>query len=72
MQMSEKKSHSLATMKTWIVLLRGVNFGGKNRMPMKALGEELEKLALAHRFETCSTSGENSWCGRHGEKLAHR
>ncbi len=28
-------------METWIVLLRGINVGGKNRLPMKALREML-------------------------------
>jgi len=34
-------------MKTWIVLLRGVNVGGKNKLPMKAFAAELETLGLS-------------------------
>jgi uncharacterized protein (DUF1697 family) len=34
-------------MKTWIVLLRGVNVGGNNRLPMKALAAELESLGFS-------------------------
>ena len=33
-------------MKTWICLLRGVNVGGNNKLPMKALAAELETLGL--------------------------
>ena len=34
-------------MKTWIALLRGVNVGGKNKLPMKALAAELATLGLS-------------------------
>ncbi len=33
-------------MQTWIALLRGVNVGGKNKLPMKALVAELEALGF--------------------------
>ncbi|HXP90937.1 MAG TPA: DUF1697 domain-containing protein, partial [Fibrobacteria bacterium] len=33
-------------MKTWIVLLRGVNVGGNNKLPMKALAAVLEGIGL--------------------------
>lgn len=33
-------------MATWILLLRGINVGGKNRLPMKELVQELEALKL--------------------------
>ena len=33
-------------MNTWILLLRGINVGGKNRLPMKALVEDLQSLHL--------------------------
>ena len=34
-------------MKTWIALLRGVNVGGRNKLPMKALLPELQALGLS-------------------------
>ncbi len=34
-------------METWIALLRGVNVGGKNKLPMKLLAAELEAIGLA-------------------------
>lgn len=34
-------------MKTWICLLRGVNVGGNNKLPMKALASELEALGFS-------------------------
>ncbi len=34
-------------MKTWIALLRGVNVGGRNALPMKALVPELQALGLS-------------------------
>jgi uncharacterized protein (DUF1697 family) len=34
-------------MKTWIALLRGVNVGGRNTLPMKALVPELQALGLS-------------------------
>ncbi|PRC92885.1 DUF1697 domain-containing protein [Solimicrobium silvestre] len=34
-------------MKTWIALLRGINVGGRNKLPMKALAAELESLGLS-------------------------
>ena len=34
-------------MKTWIALLRGVNVGGNNKLPMKSLATELEALGLS-------------------------
>jgi uncharacterized protein (DUF1697 family) len=33
-------------MATWILLLRGINVGGKNRLPMKELVQALEALKL--------------------------
>ena len=36
----------LAAMTTWIVLLRGVNVGGRNRLPMAALRELLAEVGL--------------------------
>lgn len=33
-------------MKTWIAFLRGINVGGKNRLPMKDLTTRLEALGL--------------------------
>ena len=35
-------------MQTWIALLRGINVGGKNRLPMKELVRELEQLDLVN------------------------
>jgi uncharacterized protein (DUF1697 family) len=35
-------------MTTWICLLRGVNVGGHNKLPMKALATELEALGLSN------------------------
>lgn len=35
-------------MATYIALLRGINVGGKNRLPMKALRDALEKMGLGH------------------------
>lgn len=35
-------------MKTYIALFRGINVGGHNKMPMKALATLLEGLGLAH------------------------
>jgi uncharacterized protein (DUF1697 family) len=34
-------------MENWIALLRGVNVGGRNKLPMKALVAELEAMGLA-------------------------
>ena len=34
-------------MKTWIALLRGVNSGGKNKLPMQALAAELSAIGLS-------------------------
>jgi uncharacterized protein (DUF1697 family) len=34
-------------METWIALLRGVNVGGKNKLPMKLLAAELESIGFA-------------------------
>jgi uncharacterized protein (DUF1697 family) len=34
-------------MRSYVVLLRGVNVGGKNKVPMAALRECLEKLGFA-------------------------
>jgi uncharacterized protein (DUF1697 family) len=34
-------------MKNWIALLRGVNVGGKNKLPMKQLAAELAALGLS-------------------------
>jgi uncharacterized protein (DUF1697 family) len=34
-------------MKTWIALLRGVNVGGKNKLPMKALAAELATIGMS-------------------------
>ena len=36
----------LAVMTTWIVLLRGVNVGGRNRLPMAALRELLAEVGF--------------------------
>ena len=36
----------LAVMMTWIVLLRGVNVGGRNRLPMAALRELLAEVGF--------------------------
>ena len=36
----------LAAMTTWIVLLRGVNVGGRNRLPMAALRELLAEVGF--------------------------
>ena len=33
-------------MKTWILLLRGINVGGKHRLPMNALRQHLQALKL--------------------------
>ena len=33
-------------MRSWIALLRGINVGGKNKLPMKALAGELEAISL--------------------------
>ncbi len=35
-------------MATWVLLLRGINVGGKNRLPMKELVQELEAFKLAN------------------------
>lgn len=35
-------------MKTWIVLFRGINVGGRNLVPMKTLVELLESLGCTH------------------------
>jgi len=35
------------TMKTWIALLRGVNVGGNNKLPMAALAAELGAIGLS-------------------------
>ena len=32
--------------KTWIALLRGVNVGGTNKLPMKELASELEAIGF--------------------------
>ncbi|WP_051076309.1 DUF1697 domain-containing protein [Verrucomicrobium sp. 3C] len=32
---------------TWIALLRGVNVGGRNKLPMASLVPELEKMGLS-------------------------
>ncbi len=34
-------------MKTWIALLRAVNVGGRNKLPMKMFASELEAIGLA-------------------------
>jgi uncharacterized protein (DUF1697 family) len=34
-------------METWIALLKGVNVGGKNKLPMKALAAELAAIGLS-------------------------
>ena len=34
-------------MKTWIALIKGVNVGGRNKLPMKALAAELEAIGLS-------------------------
>jgi uncharacterized protein (DUF1697 family) len=34
-------------METWIALLRGVNVGGNNKLPMKSLVAELESIGLS-------------------------
>ncbi len=34
-------------MNTWIVLLRGINVGGKNRLPMKSLASLLEDIGFS-------------------------
>ncbi len=33
-------------MKTWIVLLKGINVGGRNKLPMKELTSELQSLGF--------------------------
>lgn len=43
-------------MGTWIALLRGINVGGANRLPMAELRGELERLGL-DRVETYIQSG---------------
>lgn len=43
-------------MTTWIVLLRGINVGGHNRLPMKSLVADLESLGLT-RVQTYIQSG---------------
>jgi uncharacterized protein (DUF1697 family) len=35
-------------MTTWILLLRGINVGGKNRLPMSELRHHLQSLKLEH------------------------
>ena len=35
-------------MQTWIALLRGINVGGKNILPMKQLAALLEDLGCSH------------------------
>jgi uncharacterized protein (DUF1697 family) len=35
-------------MSTWILLLRGINVGGKHSLPMKALKDDLKGLGLQH------------------------
>ncbi|MCZ6853076.1 MAG: DUF1697 domain-containing protein, partial [Gammaproteobacteria bacterium] len=35
-------------MTTWIALLRGVNVGGKNILPMKELTRDLEKIGCSN------------------------
>ena len=35
-------------MKTWIALLRGINVGGHNRLPMKSLSQILEAAGCEH------------------------
>jgi uncharacterized protein (DUF1697 family) len=34
-------------MRTWIALLRAVNVGGRNKLPMKALASELQALGMS-------------------------
>jgi uncharacterized protein (DUF1697 family) len=53
-------------MKTWIVLLRGVNVGGNNKLPMKALATELESLGFSD-VRTYIQSG-NVVCRGPGQK----
>ena len=43
-------------MKTWIALLRGINVGGRNRLPMKSLSQILES-AGCERVTTYIQSG---------------
>jgi uncharacterized protein (DUF1697 family) len=43
-------------MKTWIALLRGINVGGHNRLPMKSLSQVLE-MAGCERVKTYIQSG---------------
>jgi len=38
----------MLTMNTWITLLRGINVGGKNIVPMKELRELLESIGLVN------------------------
>ena len=45
---SASKRHREESMQTSIVLLRGINVGGKNKLPMKDLVVILEDLSLIH------------------------
>lgn len=44
-------------MATWIALLRGINVGGGNRLPMAALREQLEALESLNNVRTYIQSG---------------
>lgn len=35
-------------MKTWVALLRGINVGGANRLPMAELRDDLDRIGLAN------------------------
>ena len=48
-------------MATWIALLRGINVGGKNPLPMKSLGSVLEGLGCTD-VRTFIQSGNVVFC----------
>ena len=51
-------------MKTYIALLRGINVGGKNTVPMPALKALFEKLGFTH-VRTYINSGNVVFSGKH-------
>lgn len=52
----DDRSETEAFMQTFVALLRGINVGGRSRLPMKDLVAILERLGVEH-IRTCLQSG---------------